>query len=256
MGWKEIKYTDEEMHKKQIDMFLHFYHGERADYEIKCISEMGYVCEFYEKFARITSPSNSSYRLETKKGSNLRENMVYIIQLFWEGYEFPGENFIDKVNAAKEYQTNFDKRHKDVFGKPYDSEHGGLYRKASRIIQQYYDIILPYKMGYPRTKFKSEKYYLDLYNSKNFNARDYSYDCGIQNGCVSSAYTTFGIDQIVSSLSKAIQNYGHGDTSFTYGVLYETILRNPHIHEVIKFNLIQNLDNYKKSIDEKDKQLV
>ena len=107
------------------------------------------------------------------------------------------------------------------------------------------DSVLYSGYGKKRTKLKSDAYYKEWI--KNNNIEDAYYDQSFNYGIgVCSAYTSYGIKLIDSWLSKQIRLFGNEECEFTYNQLYNMILRNMNLHEVIKWNLIMNLKNYKK----------
>ena len=62
-----------------------------------------------------------------------------------------------------------------------------------------------------------------------------------------SSYTPYGIKQIESWFITQIQKLGTNKEKYKAQDLENLILRNPHLHEVIKSNLISNLSSYANS---------
>ena len=81
---------------------------------------------------------------------------------------------------------------------------------------------------YPKS-LDVEEYYIDqaMYNVNAYGRR------------ITSFYTPFGIKQIDSWLSKQIRN----ESKYSKIELEQLIKRNPHLHNVIKTNLLDNLKN-------------
>lgn len=103
-------------------------------------------------------------------------------------------------------------------------------REETRIDVEYFVKIYPpsiYKEEYPNNK-KTDDYYLDR---------------SPQHGIVSSAYTPWGIKRMESWYIHQIHE-GYPDYTLEYMELL--IKCNPHLHNVIKTNLLENLYNDRK----------
>jgi hypothetical protein len=84
------------------------------------------------------------------------------------------------------------------------------------------------------------------YPNKKRDIKDYYFDqskrCVIfGDRAITSFYTQTGVSQIDEWFSKQIRN----GSKFTSKELVKMIRRNPHLHNVIKTNLLYNLTNYK-----------
>lgn len=101
-------------------------------------------------------------------------------------------------------------------------------REETRIDVEYYATKYSpsiYKEQYPKKGEKSEKWYLD--QSPKY-------------GIVSSAFTPWGIKQMASWYIDQIQL---GYPTYTKEQMVNFIKCNPHLHNIIKTDLLNNLEN-------------
>lgn len=99
-----------------------------------------------------------------------------------------------------------------------------------------------------KVKLKSQSYYKQLIN-RCTDFESFYIDRATSNiniyGCrIMSSYTPYGIKQIESWFITQIQKLGTNKEKYKAQDLEDLILRNPHLHEVIKSNLILNLNSY------------
>ncbi len=100
-----------------------------------------------------------------------------------------------------------------------------------------FDCVWYMKENYPDT-FKME------YPKDNEDATDYYIDQSMRNVVIAdrriiSTFTPYGISGIDEWFSKQIRN----DSKFSKEELEQMIKRNPHLHNIIKTNLLSNLIN-------------
>jgi hypothetical protein len=93
-----------------------------------------------------------------------------------------------------------------------------------------------------KSKFKSRKI------KKGEDAEDHYFDHSARNvrigeRSISSFYTPYGIKGIDSWLSKQIK-FGDPHPLYTRDEIANLIKRNPHLSDVIKTNLLSNLESY------------
>lgn len=102
-----------------------------------------------------------------------------------------------------------------------------------------------------KVKLKSQSYYRKLINRstdfENFYIDRASSNTNIYGCRIMSSYTPYGIKQIESWFITQIQKLGTNKEKYKAKDLENLILRNPHLHEVIKSNLISNLNSYANS---------
>ena len=117
----------------------------------------------------------------------------------------------------------------------------GEYLKESELTRQRIDeeqectfrMFLKYPEDYPDT-YKEER------PDKSVNIHDYYYDQSVYNGigCV-SAYLPMGISRMDTWMTNQILR----GSKYTKDELETMIRRNPHLHNIIKTNLLHNLNN-------------
>ena len=153
-------------------------------------------------------------------------------------------NFLERLdNALKEIDEFYGKHPHGTFIHHYPES----FRKAERIIDE--RNFVEEGLYFKSSKLKSEKYYKKISQSKDFSIDKFYVDQGARwnepmgDRYFSCAYLPLGLQRIDSSLSKRIQEYKTGDTSYTMEQLKKMILGNPHLHEFIKANLYFNLVN-------------
>lgn len=100
------------------------------------------------------------------------------------------------------------------------------------------------------TKLKSDDYYKQWLKNNNIDRAylDVSPQASYyEDRCISSVYTPWGIKEMDSWFGKQIRKLANNDCEFTSKQLKKMILCHAHLHELIKWNLIINLNNVSKT---------
>ena len=112
---------------------------------------------------------------------------------------------------------------------------GNIMNNVDEKIEDYkYDWIIPYENNYP-IMFE-ENYNLD----QNIYVDQSPYYNKIYDATISSVLLPVGLKRLESWMSYQIQK----GSEYTFEQLHKMILVNPHLHNVIKTNLIDNLKAY------------
>lgn len=125
------------------------------------------------------------------------------------------------------------------------------YHRIVRIHEKFNRVCEGMLMGYRKEKPYSDRYCSRITNKKGFNIDSLYYDrAGFYHSQpgfhLISTLTFYGVKQVESAISEQIRLLGTPECWFTAKELEECILRNPHLHRIIKTNLYQNLKNYEK----------
>lgn len=156
------------------------------------------------------------------------------------------KNFIDEFNEGLAREHEFYKEKGDDYLLSYPDwfyEFGRLRDERNHLLAGIHYECKP-------TRLKPHEHYEKMWSKEDFDITDYQYDCARSSVTygdrrVEASYTSWGIKLIDTAFCKAIQRYGQGDTSFTYKELENMILTQPHLHELIKANLIYCLKQVK-----------
>ncbi len=102
------------------------------------------------------------------------------------------------------------------------------------------------------TRLKPDEYYIEWIDKNGVNRAyvDMAFSVvNIYDRCISSGYTSYGIQEIDTWFCKRIQEIERGESEFTVKQMTQMILRHDNLHELIKWNLMVNLKRIKKQLN-------